>query len=93
MPGQWAIKKRVRLFISLKKSKAFKGSIAESDHVKVVSQKGDTVLKIKLSLDIPQGIVFTDTHFPHGGVNILTSIPENDGETRTCSVRVEKLCV
>lgn len=78
-------------FVEMNEVDAKKEGIAEADHVKLVSQKGETILKVKLTSDIPQGTVFTNTHFPHGRVNMLTCVPDEYEGSRICSVRIEKV--
>lgn len=67
---------------------ALRLGIKPDSHVKVVSPKGGVYLKSRLSRSVPEGVVFVPTHFPHAGVNQLTSMPSN-GEAVVDKVRVE----
>ncbi|HLC17316.1 MAG TPA: molybdopterin-dependent oxidoreductase [Thermodesulfovibrionia bacterium] len=78
-------------FLEINEADAAKEGFEDASHVRVISNRGETILKVRLTSDIREGIVCTNTHFPHGRVNTLTSLPEDDGVSGICFVRVEKV--
>lgn len=74
------------LEISEKDAERF--GIADNGHVRVSSRQGAVYLKAAVSDRVPEGMVYVPAHFPHGGVNSLTSPPWNGGISLD-AVRVE----
>ncbi len=62
--------------------------ISDNSHVKVSSKNGTVYLKAKVTEEVPEGIVFVPAHFPHAGINILTSLSHN-GDSPITAVRIE----
>jgi len=62
--------------------------ISDSGHVKLTSRRGTVYLKAVVSDNIPDGIVYVPTHFPHSGVSILTCL-SGKGGISTDAVRIE----
>jgi NADH-quinone oxidoreductase subunit G len=69
---------------------AHKQGIKNKSHVKVISHKGEVYLKATVTPEVPRGVLFTNTHFPHGLVNMLTEFPEKESSWLTV-VRIEKV--
>lgn len=64
--------------------------ILDQTHVRVSSRRGSVYLKAKVSDEVPEGVIFVSTHFPHGRINTLTYPPLNS-MTSICAVSVEVL--
>jgi len=62
--------------------------ISDNGHVKVTSRRGTVYLKAAVSCNVPDGIVYVPTHFPHSGVSTLT-YPSGNGGISTDAVRIE----
>jgi len=62
--------------------------ISDNGHVKVTSRRGAVYLKAVVSDNVPDGIVYVPTHFPHSGVSTLTC-PSAKGGISTDAVRIE----
>lgn len=67
---------------------ADKFGISDNDHVKVTSRRGTVYLKVAVSDNIPDGIVYVPTHFPHSKVSTLTCHSVKGGIS-TDAVRIE----
>jgi predicted molibdopterin-dependent oxidoreductase YjgC len=75
-------------YLEINDEDATKLAVKDNSHVKVSSRRGTIYLKAKVTDAIPEGSVFTSTHFPHGRVNALLYYPE-DGTSSPCAVKVE----
>jgi predicted molibdopterin-dependent oxidoreductase YjgC len=67
---------------------AQKFGISDNGHVKLTSRRGTVYLKASVSDNVPDGIVYVPTHFPHSRVTTLTS-PSGKGGITTDAVRIE----
>ncbi len=63
--------------------------ISDNGHVKVSSRRGTVYLKASVSYDVPDGIVYVPTHFPHSSVSTLTRSAGYRGIS-TDAVRIER---
>lgn len=69
--------------------------IKDGDKVKVVSRRGEIVVKAKVTEQSPPKVVYMDFHFAESAANILTNsaldpvakIPE----FKVCAVRIERV--
>lgn len=75
-------------YLEINEEDATKLAVKDNSHVKVSSRRGTIYLKAKVTDAVPEGSVFTSTHFPHGRVNALLYYPEN-GTSSPCAVKVE----
>jgi predicted molibdopterin-dependent oxidoreductase YjgC len=75
-------------YLEINDEDATKLAVKDNSHVKVSSRRGTIYLKAKVTTAVPEGSVFTSTHFPHGHVNSLLYYPEN-GTSSPCAVKVE----
>ncbi|MDP2167171.1 MAG: NADH-quinone oxidoreductase subunit NuoG [Thermodesulfovibrionales bacterium] len=75
-------------FLEINDADASKYGISDNSYVKLTSPNGSIYLKSKVTGLVPQGVVFTPTHFPHAGVNLLTN-ERTSGTTVPDMVRVE----
>jgi len=75
--------------IEISRKDAERLGIADNNHVRVTSRRGKVYLKAAVSDEVPGGVVYVSTHFPHGGVNILTHTAGSGG-TSLDAVKVEK---
>jgi predicted molibdopterin-dependent oxidoreductase YjgC len=75
-------------YLEINDEDATKLAVRDNSHVKVSSRRGTIYLKAKVTDAVPEGSVFTSTHFPHGRVNALLYYPE-DGTSSPCAVKVE----
>ncbi len=62
--------------------------ISNNSHVKVTSRRGTVYLRATVSHEIPNGIVYVPSHFPHSGVCTLTCTSGKGGIPMD-AVRVE----
>ena len=62
--------------------------ISDHSHVKITSRRGSVYLKAAVSYNVPDGIVYVPTHFPHSGVSSLTKAAGKGGIS-TDAVRIE----
>ncbi len=63
--------------------------VTDEGFAKVSGKNGAVIyLKAKVTVEVPEGMVFVPTHFAHAGVNMLTSPPTN-GEAPAVAVKVE----
>ena len=77
-------------FFEISKGDALKCGIADNSHIKVTSGKGSVYIKTRISDDVPEGVVYVPTHFPHANVDLLTSAPAN-GEAPIYTVKIESI--
>jgi formate dehydrogenase alpha subunit len=63
--------------------------ISDNGHVKVTSRRGTVYLKAAVSDNVPDGIVYVPTHFPHSKVTTLTRHAAHGG-IATDAVRIER---
>ena len=47
--------------------------IADGSWVKLSSRVGETILKARITNDVPAGVVYTTFHFPESGANVITT--------------------
>ncbi|MDD2309176.1 MAG: molybdopterin-dependent oxidoreductase [Desulfuromonadaceae bacterium] len=60
-------------YVEISRSDAGRSSIIDNDLVTVTSENGSLQLKAKLSIRIPEGVVFIPYHFPAAPVNMVWS--------------------
>lgn len=60
-------------YVELSRNDASKMKIAENDLVIVTSSKGSIKLKAKISMRMPQGVLFAPYHFPETSINRICS--------------------
>ncbi|MFG6449148.1 formate dehydrogenase subunit alpha [Roseateles sp. BYS180W] len=69
--------------------------IADGDWVGIQSRAGDTVLRARVSQDVPAGVVYTTFHFPESGANVITTDSSdwatNCPEYKVTAVQVSKV--
>ncbi|GAB6156959.1 formate dehydrogenase subunit alpha [Desulfotomaculum varum] len=69
--------------------------LVQRDRVKVISRRGEVIMQVRLTDEVPRGMVFTSFHFPDAAVNKLTNgarCPRSHTpELKVCAVRLEKL--
>jgi len=73
---------------------ALRLGIADGEMVKVISRRGEVVVKAKITEASPVGVVFMTFHFAESPTNLLTN-PVLDPvskipELKVCAVRLEK---
>ncbi|CAB5077754.1 unannotated protein [freshwater metagenome] len=47
--------------------------IADGSWVRLSSRVGETVLKARITSEVPAGVVYTTFHFPESGANVITT--------------------
>jgi len=75
-------------YLQINPADAKKYSIHDEGYVKVTSRRGEVYLKAMVSDEMPVGVVFVPTHFPHANVNALTH-PSLNGESPMDAVKIE----
>ena len=75
-------------YLQINPGDAKKYSIHDEGYVKVTSRRGEVYLKAMVSDEMPEGVVFVPTHFPHANVNALTH-PSLNGESPMDAVKIE----
>ena len=65
--------------LEINKQDAERLGISNNRHVKVTSRRGRAYLKAIVSDNVPDGLVYVPSHFPHSGVNALTHFANNGG--------------
>jgi NADH-quinone oxidoreductase subunit G len=69
-------------FVEISDADAKKYGVTDNSHVKVSSRRGSVYLKAKITDAVPEGVIYTSIHFPHGRVNALTCPPQNGSAFR-----------
>jgi len=82
------VRSEPHLRINIKDAK--KHDISDDSHIRIISRRGSAYLRAKVSDDVPEGVVFTSVHFPHGRLNELTHLSSN-GCSRLDAVKIEKV--
>lgn len=82
-------------FLEVNPQDAAKFGIRDGEKVKLSSRRGEIKIKVKLTEDVPAGMVFTSFHFGEAAVNKLTN-PKWDEvakipELKVCAVKLEKV--
>ena len=75
--------------LEMNKKDAEKHAIIDEEHVKITSRRGSVYLRAKVTDTVPEGVVVTSVHFPHGGLNELTHLSTN-GAHRLDTVKIER---
>jgi NADH-quinone oxidoreductase chain G len=75
-------------YLQINPEDAKKYRIHDEGYVKVTSRRGEVYLKAMVSDEMPVGVVFVPTHFPHANVNALTH-PSLNGESPMDAVKIE----
>jgi predicted molibdopterin-dependent oxidoreductase YjgC len=76
-------------FLEMNKKDAEKHAIIDEEHVKITSRRGSVYLRVKVIDTVPEGVVVTSVHFPHGELNELTHLSKNDC-SRLDTVKIER---
>lgn len=66
--------------------------IADDGFVRVISKRGEVIMKAMLSVEIPEGVVFAAANYPFANVNQLTHLSAN-GEVPIDAVKVEPVVI
>jgi NADH-quinone oxidoreductase chain G len=74
-------------YLQINGSDAEKLKVADDSFVKVTSRRGEVLLKARVTDEVPEGMLFVPSHFPHARVNALT-YPSSNGEPHTVAVSV-----
>jgi NADH-quinone oxidoreductase chain G len=77
-------------FMQMNKQDANGLGIGDEGYVKIISRRGDAILKAKVTDEVPEGMLYVPAHFPHARVHALTYPPTN-GEVSLVAVKVEKV--
>jgi len=75
-------------YLQMNPKDAQKFNISDEGFVKVISRRGEVYLKAMISNEMPEGVAFAPTHFPHANVNALTH-PSLNGEAPTDTIKIE----
>ncbi len=75
-------------YLQINPQDAKKYKVHDEGYVKVTSRRGEVYLKAIVSDEMPEGVVFVPTHFPHANVNALTH-PSLNGESPMDAVKIE----
>ncbi|CAB4840801.1 unannotated protein [freshwater metagenome] len=59
--------------LDLHESDAQLRGIADGSWVKLASRVGETIMKARISDEVPAGVVYTTFHFPESGANVITT--------------------
>ncbi len=75
--------------IEINEEDAGRLGVTDNSHVRVTSRRGTVYLKAKVSDEIPAGVVYVPSHFPHGRINTLTqSYIERGGQMDAVKVEI-----
>lgn len=75
--------------IEINEEDARRLGVTDNSHVRVTSRRGTVYLKAKVSDEIPAGLVYVPSHFPHGRINTLTqSYIEREGQMDAVKVEI-----
>jgi NADH-quinone oxidoreductase chain G len=66
-------------YVQINDADAGRLNVAEDAYVKVTSRRGEVYLKVKVTDEVPEGMVFVPGHFAHAKVNALTYTANNGG--------------
>ncbi len=64
-------------FIQVNDNDALKYGIEDGSFVKIESRRGSAIIKVRISNEVKEGMIFVPIHFPHARVNVLTYISES----------------
>ena len=59
--------------LDLHESDALLRGIADGSWVKLASRVGETIMKARITDEVPAGVVYTTFHFPETGANVITT--------------------
>ncbi|MBI3428530.1 MAG: formate dehydrogenase subunit alpha [Actinobacteria bacterium] len=59
--------------LDIHESDALLRGISDGDWVRLSSRVGETVLKARITDEVPAGVVYTTFHFPESGANVITT--------------------
>jgi len=74
--------------LEMHEADAARAGLSNNGHARVVSEKGEVYLKVRVADEVMEGTVYTSAHFPQGNVNLLTDA-NPDGSSEPTFVRVE----
>jgi NADH-quinone oxidoreductase chain G len=77
-------------YMLINKQDAKSDEIVDDGFVKVISRRGEVLLKAKVTDEIPRGMLYVPAHFPHARVHCLT-YPSANGEPSLSAVKLEVL--
>ncbi|MCK4910537.1 MAG: hypothetical protein KAR83_02795, partial [Thermodesulfovibrionales bacterium] len=63
--------------------------IGDEGYIKLASRRGEVTLKAKVTDEVPEGMLFVPSHFPHARVHLLT-YPSTNGAVGIVAVKVAK---
>ncbi len=82
-------------YVEINPFDAVKMGIGEGEPVKVISRRGEIVIKATLTFGISRNVLFIPFHFVESAVNVLTNTAFDPiakiPELKVCAVRVEKV--
>ncbi len=82
-------------YIEMNLEDAKRLGIKNNELVKVSSRRGEVIVKVRISKDIKEGVLFMPFHFAETKANILTNnildLKSKIPELKLCAVRVEKI--
>jgi formate dehydrogenase major subunit len=59
--------------LDMHESDALLRGIADGSWARLTSRVGDTVLRVRITSEVPAGVVYTTFHFPESGANVITT--------------------
>ena len=59
--------------LDIHESDALLRGISDGGWIKLSSRVGETVLKVRITDEVPAGVVYTTFHFPESGANVITT--------------------
>ena len=81
-------------FVQLNEEDAGVLGVADGDRVKVSSRRGQVAVRVKVTEEVPKGVIFMTFHFKESPVNVLTNCAldpkAKTPELKVCAVNVEK---
>ncbi len=75
--------------VQMNKADAKVLEIGDEGYIKVASRRGEITLKAKVTDEVPEGMLYVPSHFPHARVHLLT-YPSANGAVSIVAVKVEK---
>ncbi|KKK85005.1 hypothetical protein LCGC14_2777650, partial [marine sediment metagenome] len=77
-------------FVQINKADAKALDIGDEGFIKVASRRGEVTLKAKVTDEVPEGMLYVPSHFPHAKVHVLT-YPSTNGAVGIVAVKAEKV--
>ena len=76
-------------YVQMNKADAKRLEIGDEGYIKLASRRGEVTLKAKVTDEVPEGMLFVPSHFPHARVHLLTYASKN-GAVDIVAVKVGK---